>query len=170
MGNVVTLMVTTVSPLITKEYLIPKLMHPTQWGGIPFKPPSTIKYMLMYVFFNLMLIGSAATLSGLMTTARECGKYNLRTALGNSWWAMLFGFLGIIVVSMFSFIKAPVLALLSWLPYANHLVTGLYIAIFVLIGGMIGNNYNRRDVCLPPTIPTPIVTPTQKTLAPVTKS
>jgi hypothetical protein len=147
MGNLITSMVTVASPLITREFLIPKLMHPLNWGGIPFKPPGIMMYMFLYILFNLSLIGSAATVSGLMTTVRQCNKWSLRSAIGNALWACGFALLGMIILAFVPFIKSPVLAVIGWLPYANHLVTGLYLAIAVLIGGMIGNNYNRHDVC-----------------------
>ena len=55
--------------------------------------------------------------------------------------------LGMLIIALLPFIKAPVLAVLAWMPYANLFVTGLYMSIFVLIGGMIGNGYSRKDVC-----------------------
>ncbi len=147
MGNLITAIVTIFSPLITREYLIPTLMHPYKWGGIPFIPPGPLKYAFLYLLFNLIIIGSAATLSGLMTTARECRKISFWTSIVNSRWANLFALIGILTMFFLPFIKSPVLAVLSWLPYANHIVTGLFISLFVLLGGMIGNGYNRRDTC-----------------------
>jgi hypothetical protein len=147
MGNLITAMVTIFSPLISKEYLIPMIMHPYRWGGIPFEPPGPFKYTFLYVFFNMLIIGSAATLSGMMTTARSCRRIHFWTSVVNSRWAMLFALIGMIIVAMLPFIKAPVLALVAWLPYSNLIVTGLYMSILVLIGGMVGNNYNRKSVC-----------------------
>ena len=148
MGNLITASVTLFSPVITKEYLIPAVMHPYRWGGFPFEPPGTFKYVFLYLLFNLLVIGSAATLSGMMTTAKECRKVRFWTAVVNARWAMLFALLGLLVVNFFPFIKAPILSVVSsWLPYATTFVTGFYMAILVLIGGMIGNGYNRKDVC-----------------------
>ena len=147
MGNLITAMVTIASPLITKEYLIPTIMHPYRWGGIPFSPPGPFKYAFLYLFFNMLIIGSAATLSGLMTTARECRRIDLWTSIVNARWALLFALLAIIILAVFSFIKSPVLAFFSWMPYANPIVTGLYMSILVMVGGMIGNGYNRKNVC-----------------------
>lgn len=147
MGNLITAMVTISSPLITKEYLIPTIMHPYRWGGVPFEPPGPFKYAFLYLLFNMLVIGSAATLSGLMTTARECRKISFWTAVVNARWAMLFALIAMIILALMPFIKSPALAVLSWLPYANTIVTGMYMAVLVLIGGMIGNGYNRKDVC-----------------------
>ena len=147
MGNLITAIVTVFSPLITKEYLIPMIMHPYRWGGIPFEPPGPFKYIFLYVLFNMLVIGTAATLSGLMTTARECQKISFWTAVVNARWANLFALLGMLIIALLPFIKAPVLAVFAWMPYANLFVTGLYMSLFVLVGGMIGNGYNRKDVC-----------------------
>lgn len=147
MGNLITAMVTVASPLITKEYLIPTIMHPYRWGGIPFVPPGPFKYAFLYLLFNMLIIGTAATISGLMTTARECRRISLWTSIVNARWSLLFALIAMIVITLLPFIKAPVLAVLSWLPYANHIVTGLYMAILVLVGGMIGNGYSRKNVC-----------------------
>ena len=147
MGNLITATVTIYSPLITKEYLIPTILHPYRWGGIPFQPPGPLKYAFLYLLFNMLIIGTAATISGLMTTARECRRVSFWTSVVNARWSLLFALIAMIVIALLPFIKAPVLAILSWLPYANHIVTGLYMAILVLIGGMIGNGYNRYDTC-----------------------
>ena len=140
-------MVTVFSPLITKEYLIPTIMHPYRWGGIPFTPPGPFKYAFLYLLFNMIVIGSAATVSGMMTTARECRRIDFWTAVVNARWSMLFALLAIIILAVLPFIKSPVLAFFSWLPYANPIVTGLYMAILVMVGGMIGNSYSRKNVC-----------------------
>ena len=104
--------------------------------------------------FNLLIIGSAATLSGLMTTAKECRQVSFWTAVVNARWANLFAVLGMLVLALVPFIKSPALSVLSWVPYANTVVDGLYMSAFVLIGGMIGNGYSRKDVCHPAGPPT----------------
>jgi hypothetical protein len=149
MGNLITSMVTIFSPLISKEYVIPMIMHPYRWGGVPFKAPGPFKYIFLYLLSNMLIIGSMATLSGMMTTARECRKVHFWTAMVNSRWALLFAMIGLLIISIFSFIKAPVVTFLSWMPYASQVVTGLFMALFVLLGGMIGNGYNIKDVCYP---------------------
>jgi hypothetical protein len=123
------------------------MMHPYLWGGIPFQEPGPFKYTFLYVLFNMLIIGAAATLSGLMTTAKECRKISLWTAVVNARWANLFALLAMLILALVPFIKSPALAVLSWVPYANQIVTGLYMSVLVLIGGMIGNGYSRRDVC-----------------------
>ena len=147
MGNLITASVTIYSPLITTQYLIPAVMHPYRWGGIPWKPPGFFKYIFLYLLFNLLIIGITATISGLMTTARECRRISFWTSVVNARWSLLFALMGMIIIALVPFIKAPALAFFSWLPYANPIVTGLYMAILVLIGGMIGNGYSRKDVC-----------------------
>jgi len=149
MGNLITAMVTVGSPLLTKEYIIPFIMHPYRLGGIPFVPPGPFKYAFLYLLINLLIISGAATVSGMMTTARECRKANLWTAVVNARWAALFALIGFAFVTIFPFTKGTALAALGWLPYANNIVIGLYVAAFVLVGGMVGNGINRRDVCYP---------------------
>lgn len=147
MGNLITATVAIFSPLVTREYIIPSIMHPLKWGGIPFVPPGPIKYAFLYILFNFLLIGSAATLSGLMTTAKECRKIQIWTAIINARWSLLFALIGMIILVFFPFIKAPVLSFVSWMPYATHIASGVYLGLAVLIGGMIGNGYNRKNVC-----------------------
>jgi hypothetical protein len=149
MGNLITALSTIGTPLLTKEIVIPFIMHPTRWGGIPFVPPGPFKYAFLYLTINLLIITIVATLSGMMTTARECRKANIWTAVVNARWTALAALIGFTFLTIFPFTKATALGVLGWLPYANQIVIGLYVAIFVLIGGMIGNGYNRRDVCYP---------------------
>lgn len=147
MGNLITTTVAIFSPLLTREYIIPAVMHPYKWGGVPFVPPGPVKYAFLYMLFNFLLIGSAATISGLMTTAKECKKIQLWTAIVNARWAMLFAAIGMLILLIFPFIKGPLLSFLSWMPYATHIASGIYLGLAVLIGGMIGNGYNRKNVC-----------------------
>jgi len=143
-------MVTVFAPLISKEYLIPMIMHPRRWGGIPFKPPSSLKYALLYMICNFIIIGLAAVLSGMMTTLRECDKVDVIASIKNTQWVILSAFIGMLILMFIPFIKAPVIAVLSWMPYANHIVTGLYLSVIVMIGGMYANTFNRRMVCNSP--------------------
>lgn len=147
MGNLITTTVAIFSPLLTREYIIPSIMHPYKWGGVPFVPPGPVKYAFLYMLFNLLLIGSAATLSGMMTTAKECRKIQFWTSVVNARWSMLFAVIGMLILVLFPFIKGPVLSVVSWMPYATHIASGLYLGLAVLLGGMIGNGYNRKNVC-----------------------
>ena len=147
MGNLITTMTTIVAPLMTKEFIIPTLMHPYRWGGVPFKAPGLITYCLMYVIFTLLIIGAAATVSGMMSSSKECNKMSFWTSAFYARWAVLGALIGMLFVFIFAFLKAPVLALLSWLPYSNTIVDGLYMSLFVIFMGMIGNNFTRARVC-----------------------
>lgn len=153
MGNLLTFTATLFSPLITNEYMIPMIMHPYRWGGVPFQAPGPFRMAFLYLSFNMIIIGFFATLSGLMTTAKECRKVSFWTAIVNAKWSMLFALIGIIVINVAPFLKSPVLAFVSWMPFAKLFVDGLYIGLFVLLGGMIGNGYNRKDVCYPQSKP-----------------
>lgn len=147
MGNLITAMVTVISPMLSKQIFIPIIMHPSRLGGIPFTPPGPFKYTFFYLLFTFLLIGTAATISGMMTTARECQKIQLWTAVVNARWSLLFALIGLAFVTLLPFTKSTAIALFSWVPYANLFVTGLYVAVFVLIGGMLGNTRNIKDVC-----------------------
>ena len=52
MGNFVTSVGSIFAPLLTTEVLIPFIYNPLRFNNIPFVAPSTIKYILLYVFFN----------------------------------------------------------------------------------------------------------------------
>ena len=47
---------TIFAPLITTEFIMPTIFHPYKYGGIPFKPPSFLKYTTIYVGIILLII------------------------------------------------------------------------------------------------------------------
>lgn len=147
MGNLVTGITTIFTPLIVKEGLIPMLYHPYRWGGIPFTAPSTTKLSVVYLLLTFLIIGTAATISGMMTTLHECDKVSLLTALNNSKWVLVWAFIGLCIINVFPFIKAPLLVLIPWVPYSNQIANGIYLAIFTMIGGIMGNSFSRQTLC-----------------------
>jgi len=147
MGNFITTLVSTTSPFITKNIIIPTILHPHVLGGVPFNKPSTLLYFTLYILGNFLIIGSTSILSGMMTTMQKCRKYSFLNSVKNSRWVLFFTLLGIIFINIFSFTKSPVLAFISWMPYANDIVTGLYLALFVMLGGILANTSNRNEVC-----------------------
>lgn len=147
MGNLITTLTAIPLPLLVQEVIIPYVMHPYRFGGIPFEPPGLFLSVFMNVFFTLIIIGLVATLSGMMTTVRQCKKIQFWTSVYNAKYAMTGGLFGLIILALFPTIKAPLLTIMPRLPFAGVLVTGLYLALFVMIGGMYGNNYNLKDIC-----------------------
>ena len=45
------------------------------------------------------------------------------------------------------FMKSYILAVTSWLPYATQFATGVFVALFAMFGGMLGNIATRLEVC-----------------------
>ena len=97
MGNLLTGFVAFAAPFITKEYIIVNIFHPYRHGGIPFKPPGIIKYTIVYVIALSFLIGAMATVSGLMTSSRQCRKISIQRSLHNSIWAVSFALIGLVL-------------------------------------------------------------------------
>jgi hypothetical protein len=147
MGNFITTMVAVVTPLLSKEVVLPWLYNPYNLGGIPFQQPATWMYATTYLVSNSVIIGLVAILSGLMTTLNQCNKMDLGEAYRQAKLPIVWGIIGTIVVHFASLIKAPLLAVFNWLPYADHLVTGALVAVFVMLGGMWANQNSRDHVC-----------------------
>src|SRR3990167_5069496 len=112
MGNLVTGITTVFTPLMVKEFIIPMLYHPYRWGGIPFHVPSTATLSAVYLGLTFLIIGGAAIVSGMMTTLKECNKARPLTALNNSKWVLVWTFIGLVIINMFPFIKAPLLVII----------------------------------------------------------
>ena len=138
---------TIFAPLLTREFILPYIFHPYRWGGIPFVPPSAIGYTAMYLLFITLIVGIFATISGMMSTAKECKKVEFWTSAVSAKWPMLFALIGSAVLYFLSVLKAPLLVIMAPVPYSNLIVTGIMLSMFVVFGHYIGNNYNIRDVC-----------------------
>ena len=135
------------APLLTQELILPYIYHPYRLGRIPFKAPGMFEYVTVYLLAIVLIIGTCATIAGMMSTTKECHKISVWKSIIEAKWAMFFGIIGISVLFFLSVIKAPLLVLMAPVPYSNLLVTGIMLSMFVVFGHYLGTNYLLRDVC-----------------------
>jgi uncharacterized protein YacL len=147
MGNLLVASTSTFVPLFNHLVTIPYLYHPQRWGGIPWVEPGGITVGILEFVFNIITLLIMGTLSGMMTTQRECNKINVRYSIKRSLWVILGYLVGNTIVYLLPFIKAPVLAMLIWMPYAGWVAHGLLVAFSVLLFGAMGNAYQRWEIC-----------------------
>lgn len=149
MGNLVTTLGSIWSPLITSEFLIPYIYHPLNFSSnVPFNNPSALKYALWYYFFNCIIVFILSVIGNIMSTKKNCNKYSLKYAMLGTRLPVLLTIIGLTFIYIMPILKAPLLICLGFLPYSKHIVTGIYLAFFVFIGGYAGNNYTKRLVCV----------------------
>jgi hypothetical protein len=53
------------------------------------------------------------------------------------------------VLIVLPFLKAPLLAVGLWMPYAGWIIHGIMVSAFVLLFGATGNSILRQEVCNP---------------------
>ena len=147
MGNFIVTTGSVFIPLFTKLVTVPYFYHPHHWGGIPWEEPGGIGLNIVSFIFNVLTLAILATVSGMMTTERECRKYKVWKSMKRSIWAILGYIIGNIVIFMLPVVKAPLLAIFAWLPYAGYLVHGMMVSAFVMLFGALGNQVLRMQVC-----------------------
>jgi hypothetical protein len=147
MGNFIASALSIFVPLTTHLVVLPYMYHPERLGGIPWKPPNPIMLMLVKFISNIAMIIALGTLSGMMTTKQKCKKYDTAKSFSSSKWLVLGFIIGHVVLQLLRNIKSVPLANLSWMPYADWIVTGTIVSIFVLSLGAIGNTKLRKSVC-----------------------
>ena len=147
LAHSITAIATIFAPLLTTEFIMPYIFHPYKFGYIPFEKPSTLLYLSVYLAVIVSIVGLFASISGMMVTAKECHKIELGSSMVEAKWAMLFAIIGLTVLFFIPFIKAPLLVIMSPIPFSNLLVTGIVLSFFVVFGHFIGHNYLLRDVC-----------------------
>jgi hypothetical protein len=144
---IITIIAIIITPLITKEILIPWLMHPRKFGGIPFKPPGFIKYSLLYIFVSYTFLTSISLVTQSMKSIDTCNKIDIWEAIYQSKWILLFIIIGFIVLFVLPIIKAPLLVMLLALPYSTHIATGVAMLPFSLCGHYIASKRYMKQVC-----------------------
>lgn len=87
------------------------------------------------------------TISNIMNNLKKCNDYGFNNALKYSYFPLLGYFLGNLVLFILPIIKAPLLAIFIWLPYANYIVHGMLVAIFVLFSGYMGTKKEIAAEC-----------------------
>ena len=147
MGNLITAGSSIFIPLIVRGQILPYLFHPYKWGGIPWEPPGSLTLLITTVLCNIILLQIIATISGVMATLRECDTYDITESYWKSFWPVLGFVIGNIVIYCVPVIKALFLAAFMWLPYADYLVHGALVSIFVLFIGAKGNTKLINELC-----------------------
>ena len=142
-----TVIVTIFTPLLTKELLIPFLMHPFRLGGMPFKAPSPIGYMILYLIVSCSLVASAVMISASMSSTKKCGKISIKKAILSTKWTSFFLIFGFTILFLVPILKLPLLVLFAAVPYSNQLVNGLMLTPFVFMGHFIGSRIYMDQVC-----------------------
>lgn len=134
-------------PLFNHLVTIPYLFHPQRWGGIPWKEPNFLVMGLVTFILNVLCLMGVGTISGLMTTERECRQTDLWKSIRRSLWVVVGFVVGQIAIFFMPFVKAPLLAFSLWMPYAGWIIHGICVSVFVLFFGAIGNALLRAEVC-----------------------
>ena len=147
MGNTITGITSVIGPMITETILVPFVFHPYRWGSVPWEPPSALASGTVSFICNAVMISTIATLAGMMATKRRCNKSDIKQSWLNSWWPVLGYIIAHSVLFLIPFLKVPLLAVFSWMPYANNFATSLTALPIVMIFGAVGNGWNRRTVC-----------------------
>ena len=147
MGNLIVTGASIFIPLLNKLVTVPFLFHPYRWGGVPWKAPGDITVMLATFIMNILMLSILATISGMMSTEKECRKHDVWLSFKRSMWAILGYIVGNIVVFLMPLLTAPLLAMFVWLPYAGIIVPSMMVSIFIMLFGAIGNTVLRSNVC-----------------------
>lgn len=147
MGNIVASGLSIGVPLANHLLTIPYIFHPHRWGGVPWSEPNFLFKGIVTFTLNILVLMIIGTISGLMTTKKECNKTNIIRSIKRSLWLVMGYVLGNLILFLFPFIKAPFLPFTLWLPYAGWLVHGFCVSVFVLFFGAMGNSILRQEVC-----------------------
>lgn len=149
MGNIITAVSSIGIPLFNHLVTIPYLLHPNRWGGIPWKTPHFMYLSVLKFIINTISLMIMGTLSGMMSTSKECRKTDLLLSIKKSLWVVLGYIIGSVVMTFLPFIKSPLLTLTVWMPYAGWIIHGICVSVFVLFFGAIGNSKLRKSICHP---------------------
>jgi hypothetical protein len=147
MGNIVASGLSIGVPLANHLVTIPYIFHPHRWGGVPWSEPNFLFKGIITFALNTLVLMIIGTISGLMTTKKECNKTNIARSIKRSLWLVMGYVLGNLMLFIFPFIKAPFLPFTLWLPYAGWLVHGFCVSVVVLFFGAMGNSILRQEVC-----------------------
>src|SRR3989338_3040299 len=115
MGNLLMAGISIFVPLFNYLITVPLLYHPRIWGGVPWKPPNQVFMGVIREVLNVAMLIVLATISGVMTTERECHKHDKWHSMKRSSWVLLGYLIGNIFAMFVPIAKAPILALSTWL-------------------------------------------------------
>ncbi len=146
MGNLIVTIGSIFVPLITDKVFIPYIYHPSRWGGVPWSEPGMFSGILKTIL-NISVIAILGTISGMMTTKKECNKTDVWLSLKRSTWPILGYLIGNIMITFLPILKAPLLMFFIWFPFASYLTHGFLVSLFVMFFGALGNGRIRLDLC-----------------------
>lgn len=147
MGNLLVSITSIFVPLTVRKYIIPFFYHPYN-TEIPWEAPSNLRLTIVSNFFNIIILMALGTISGVMATLRYCDEYSFYSGFKSTKWIIIGFLLGNLILLFFPMLKAPVLVAVSnYVPYADYLVHGLYVSLFILFFGAIGNELLIKKVC-----------------------
>jgi hypothetical protein len=126
---------------------MPFVYHPYNIGSVPWTPPNGFIYNIVSFFFTIILLLFFGTITSIMATLKHCNKYKIHKSLYYQRY-MFFGFiLANLILFIFPIIKAPLLVMLIWIPYADLIVHGIYISAFVTLFAYIANLRLKDSIC-----------------------
>ena len=143
MGNLVAAVGSIGVPIVTDALIIPHLWHPSRFGSVPWSPPGRLVYFALYIV--VMVIVSVVGSS--MSSLRECNEVDVWEGIRSSVWHVAGFIVGHAFMAANVPLKSMLLTVMSWLPYASHMTSGLITALFVLFFGKAGNEAVRLAVC-----------------------
>ena len=147
MGNAIATSSSIIVPLFNHLVTVPYLFHPQRWGGIPFKEPNVLFLGFIGFLANILSLMMLGTISGMMTTKKKCRKTNIMWTIKRSLWVVLGYYVGNLFLMVFPFVKAPLLIFTLWMPYAGWIVHGIFVGVFIMLFGAMGNSMLRNEVC-----------------------
>jgi hypothetical protein len=147
MGNLVASLSSIVVPIGVEAMIIPWAFHPYRLGTIPWIPPSNLKVWMVRWASNLTLMLLILLITMSMSSLRHCKQWDLKANLLYGRWFLLGFVLSRMILGYFEFIRAPLLALMPWAPYADLTALGLVCFPIVLLMGAMGTNRMLRELC-----------------------
>ncbi len=150
MGNYLSAVVAVFIPVTVYTITIPWLYSPFVLGSkSSWVPPTETSIQFMYYILIYFFLWILATISSSMSTLKECNTFDIVESMKYANFTALYGFAGLIVLNtiLFPFIKPSFLTALGPLPYARHLVNGIFIGAFYYFGGAYVNIKLQKKVC-----------------------
>lgn len=147
MGNLVVATGSMFIPIINYAYVVPYMLHPYRWGGIPWKEPNIFILKGLNAILNVFGISLLGTLGGMMTTQEACGKDDPWLSFRKSYIPVLGYGIGSLLMTIFPVIKAPILSAIQWMPYASFITSGIINFCIILLLNAINHTELREQVC-----------------------
>ncbi len=132
--------------IIVKDILLPYIFHPYRWGSIPWGV-NPIILIICKLVLNILFIMGLGTFVGVMETTKSCKKYNIKQSFNYSKWYAITFTMTQIFLYLLPYHKLPLLIPGWWIPYSDHIVTGILCIIPLLITSFVVNGYLNEKIC-----------------------